>query len=561
MAPGAFIGRSRSAVYPPRPGRFLRLSLRVRGLARAVALTLILSGSLAAGESARSLARKAKKAEEAGELTTAYLLYARAAALDPANPTYWLRSRALGRRVLVSSSNLPAQLAAAARKEPELEPSGEFLGEISAAELAEVRSLQPPPELEPVRERKSFELRADARQLYERVAAAYGLQAAFDPEYPSEKPVSLRIENASFEEALRILDAATASFTVPLGPRTFFVVKDTPQKRQDYEPTMAAVIPIPEPVSVQEAQELARAIQQTVEIQRMLIDSQRRIVLIRDRVSRVRPAQLLFEQMLARRPEVVVEVEFVEIADTSSASFGLRLPTSFPLAWLGKFWNVSGEAARGAAYATFGGGATLIGLGLADAELFAAMTRSSSQLLVKSLLRSVHGQQAALHVGDKYPILTVGYFGPIQGEGQVYTPPPTFNFEDLGVVVKVTPYVHGAEEVTLEVELEYKVLAGEAINGIPVISNRRFQGVVRVRHGEWAVIAGLVRSQEARTITSLAGLGQLPVFGPLFRQNLRERDAAQTLIVLKPRIVTLPPSETVTVPLWTGTETRPRSPL
>jgi len=533
----------------------------VRELLCAVALTVVLGGSFAAGESARSLARKAKRAEAAGDLTAAYFYYAQAAALDPSNPTYWLRSRMLGRRALASSSTLPAQLAAAAKAEPEPEPSTDFLGDITAAELAEARRLQQPPELEPVRERKSFELRGAARQLYERVAAAYGLQATFDPDYPSEKPVSLRLENASFEEALRILDAATASFVVPLGPRTFFVVKDTPQKRQDYEPTMAAVIPIPEPVSVQEAQELARAVQQTVEIQRMVVDSQRRMVLVRDRVSRVRPAQLLFEQMLARRPEVVIEVEFLEIGETSSLSYGLRLPTSFPLAWLGKFWSVAGEVARGSAYATFGGGATLIGLGLADAELFAAMTRSSSELLVKSMLRSVHGQQATLHVGDRYPILTVGYFGPTQGEGQVYTPPPTFNFEDLGVVVKVTPYVHGVEEVTLEVEMEFKVLAGEAINGIPVISNRRFQGVARLRDGEWAVVAGLMRSQEARTITALAGLGQLPVLGPLFRQNIRERESGQTLIVLKPRIVTPPPGQAVALPLWTGTETRPRPAL
>lgn len=533
---------------------------QVRELLCAAALTLVLGGKLAAGESARSLAQKAKRAEAAGNLAAAYLYYAQAAALDPSNPSYWVRTRTLGRQVLLSPT-LPAQLAAAAKAEPEPEASDEFLGEISAAELAEAARLQAPAELQPIRRRISAELRGAPRQLYERLAEAFGLQATFDPEYPSEKPLSVRLANASFEEALRILEAATASFIVPLGPRTFFVVKDTPPKRQEYEPMMAAVIPIPEPVSVQEAQELARAVQQTVEIQRMLVDSQRRVVLLRDRVSRVRPAQLLFEQLLARRPEVVVEVEFLEVVETSTLGYGLRLPTSFPLAWLGKFWNVTGEAAKGAAYAAFGGGATLIGLGLADAELLAAMTRSSSHLLVKSMLRSVHGQQAALHVGERYPILTLGYFGPTQGEGPIYTPPPAFNFEDLGVVVKVTPYVHGAEAVTLEVEVEFKVLAGEAINGIPVISNRRFQGTARLRNGEWAVVAGLMRSQEARLITALAGLGRLPVLGPLFRQNTRERESSQTLIVLKPRIVTLPPSEAVAVPLWTGTETRPRTPL
>jgi hypothetical protein len=515
---------------------------------------------MAGAETARSLARKARQAEEAGELAAASGYYAQAAALDPSSRRYWLQSVALRRKALAAAPSLPAALAGSGSAQREAPPS-DFLGRITEADLEEAVRLAPPPELEGSPAKKSFELRGNARELWERAAGVYGLKAVFDPEYPPGPAASLRIESAGFREALRILSAATGSFLVPLGPRLLFVAKDTPQKRQEFEPAMAVVIPIPEPVSVQETQEMARAIQQAMEIPRLVIDSQKRMVLIRDRVSRVRPAQLLFEQMMRRLAEVAVEVEFIEITENSSLSYGLRLPGSSPLALLGKFWNVTGEVAKNVAYAAFGGGATLIGLGLADAELFASMTRSSSALLLKSELRSVHGQPAALHVGDKFPIMTVGYFGRVEGQGRVYTPPPAFNFEDLGLVVKVTPYVHGASEVTLEVETEFKVLAGQSLNGIPVISNRKFQGTTRLRTGEWAILAGLVRSEEVRALAGLAGLSQIPLLGPLLRQNSRERQSSQVLIVLKPHLVSLPPSETVTVPLWTGTETRPLLPM
>lgn len=526
----------------------------------ALLLLFWLVGLLAAAETARSLARKARQAEAAGELAAASGYYAQAAALDPSNRRYWLRSVALRRQALAAAPSLAPALARSNTTDQEA-PSGEFLGRITEAELEEARRLAPPPELEGLPERKSFELRGNARQVWERTAEAYGLRAIFDPEYPPGPSVSIRVESAGFREALRIVAAATGSFLVPLGPRLFFVARDTPQKRQELEPAMAIVIPIPEPVSVQETQEMARAIQQAMEIPRLVIDSQKRMVLIRDRVSRVRPAQLLFEQMMRRRAEVVVEVEFVEITENSSLSYGLRLPGSFPLAMLGKFWNVVGDFPKNLAYATLGGGASLIGLGLADAELLASMTRSSSALLLKSELRSVHGQPATLHVGDKFPIMTVGYFGRVEGEGRVYTPPPAFNFEDLGIVVKVTPYVHGTSEVTLEVETEFKLLAGEAINGIPVISNRKFQGVARLRTGEWAIIAGLARTEEVRALAGLAGLAQIPLLGPLLRQTTRERQSGQTLIVLKPHLVNVPPSETVTIPVWTGTEARPLLPM
>jgi len=265
-----------------------------------VALSAI-ADLLPARDGAGDLLRKAKKAEKAGRVAQAYLLYAEAAALDPAGQTRaWAKSLALRRRALTEIKAMPKDL----DRGDEEAGSSALLGVISPEELA--------------------------RRLYEQVAGAYGLTVVFDGDYTTSKLIRLKIEDAGYREALRILGAATGTFAVPVSERLILVAQDTTRKRQELEHNMAVVIPIPETVSVQEAQELARAIQQLMEIKRLVIDTQRRLVLVRDRVSRVLPAQVLFAELMRPRPEVTIEVDFLEATETAKTRYGLGLPWRTP---------------------------------------------------------------------------------------------------------------------------------------------------------------------------------------------------------------------------------------
>lgn len=437
---------------------------------------------------------------------------------------------------------MPADLDAGEAGDPELDA---LLGSISDQELEEARRPLPPMELQCREQPVALNLRGDARQIYEKAAPALGLGVIFDGDFQAGKEVRVRLDAAGCREALRILGAATSTFAVPVSEKLFLVAQDTPQKRQELEHNMAQVIPIPETLTVQEAQELARAVQQVVEIQKLVIDSEQRLVLLRDRVSKVRPAEALFYRLMAARPEVVVEVEFLEVVENSTLAYGFRPPTSVLISFLPDSMPLGFPLTLG-----------LFGITIGDAELVASMSRNSTRTLLRSQVRSVSGQPATLHVGDRYPIQTNAYIGDTSGGGDVFVPPPQINFEDLGVLLKLTPYVHGAGEVTMEIEIEFKILAGAALNGLPVIANRKFQAMTRMRDGEWAVMAGLMRASEARTVTGLAGLSQLPYLGALFRRTSSEKDDRQTLLVIKPTIVRSSGGDRLAPPIWTGTETR-----
>jgi type II secretory pathway component GspD/PulD (secretin) len=145
--------------------------------------------------------------------------------------------------------------------------------------------------------------------------------------------------------------------------------------------------------------------------------------------------------------------------------------------------------------------------------------------------------------------------------GQVYTPPPAFTFEDLGVSVKVTPHVHGMDGIMIELDAEVQLLAGNALNGVPIISHRKLTSDVELKPGQWVLIAGLLTTSEARSIAGIAGLSSLPGIGPLMRQNTRNRDTDQILVLIKADLLAVPPDAFVTHTIPVGTETRPRSPI
>ena len=256
-------------------------------------------------------------------------------------------------------------------------------------------------------------------------------------------------------------------------------------------------------------------------------------------------------------------MDFVEVTSSEALNYGLPLPSSFPLSSFSTFMNNVPQLAQNiSGMLRFGGGAALIGIGIANMQLVASMSRSNATNLLHASARSIDGQPATIHVGQKYPIETAGYFGPASFSGPgAYQPPPSFTFEDLGLSLKATPHVHGTEDVTVSVEAEFKVLAGNALNGIPVISNRSLKSDVTLKMGEWAVVAGLIDDEDARSIAGIAGLASIPVIGPLTSSVTRNKSTDQVLIMLRPTLLTAPPDESMTHLLRIGAEARPLTPL
>ena len=439
---------------------------------RLILLGLLLGSAVCyANDAANRLFQEGQRAERAGDKVHAYILYARAAALDPANSKVLSRKDALAAAMAETvetsldadpeeDADIDARLASDA---PDPGPAEE----LDPRELEISRLALPAPRLQAPPGTKNFNIRATGQAVFQQVAQAFGIQLVFERDYQDTPIFSFHTGEMTMAQAFRTVEAMTNSLVVPVSEHVALVVRDTAQRRSDTTAFMFTSIPIPERISIQDAQEIVTAVQQTLQIKTISMDAGRHMVFLRDSVAKVIAARQIFEDLSRLRAQVEVDVELLAVTKTSSLGIGLTLPNSTTIANFGNFLQNAVSPGGMTNFLTFGGGKTLFGLGVASAQAFATLARSSTDTVFSSQMVTLDGQPATLHVGERYPIITNQYVGvPTGTTGQVYAPPPTVNFQDLGLVLKVTPSVHAGGEITLDVEADYTVLGELGLAGM-----------------------------------------------------------------------------------------------
>lgn len=530
-------------------------------------------------ELALVLVRKAKLAEKAGDIADAYVYYSQASALQPKNRGYRARAAALQARGAVRPEP-PTATAPAKASAPDADPiehhasmpADLMFDSLTMRELSKQRQLSAPPKLNAAPGRFDFDLTDNPRGLFDKVAAKFNLQIVYDSDYPpatgpSATPIHFRITQVDYRQALEALDDATGSFVVPLSSRAIMVARDSTAKRNDLEQFITVTVKVPQVITTQELTEIVQLVRQVSSVEKIGWDTNDDAIVMRDRISRVALAQGVLEQLLSYHPEVMIDLELLQVSDSDIANYGFTVTNNFPLVFLG---NVLGSAQGSMAsipsgvtnLLTFGAGRTLVGIAAAQLQAMFNESFSHSKALFSARLRSGSNQAGVFHVGEKYPIITSGFVGATASSSNLaYAAPPAVSFEDLGLELKATPHVHGADSVSMSIEASYETLTGQSADGIPVIETNKITSDIRIRNEEWAVVAGLIGETNNKTVSGFAGLASIPWIGNLFKQTSTDKSTTHFLIGIRPHILYMGPDENVTQPMRAGSDARPFTPL
>jgi general secretion pathway protein D len=201
-----------------------------------------------------------------------------------------------------------------------------------------------------------------------------------------------------------------------------------------------------------------------------------------------------------------------------------------------------------------------MGLSLDTLSATLSLNESWLKTLEHSTLRAAQGNEATFRMGSRYPILNAS-FAPVFNtpaisrvlqNGSFQAPFPSFSYEDLGLTFKIKPAVYTNSDVGLAFEMDFRTLAGQSLNGVPVIANREYKGNITLVDGEPAVVAGSLSQTEQRSMNGIPGLGTVPGINKVMVSNSKMEESNELLVVVTPHVVQNTPNQSVEVWLPKG---------
>lgn len=456
----------------------------------------------------------------------------------------------------------------------------------SLAELPEVHSdaitANAPVRLIPSAVLHGFHLRAGEGDLIHQVLNAYGIDATVDQSV-DDKIVSFDATEVTFSEAARLLQLATDTFFVPLDTRHLLAVADTKQNRAKYERQILETVSFPG-FSPGEINNMGNIAHNVLGIQSTYLHPLLRSITIRAPEAELRALNHIYSDLLAGRSEVRLDMDIYEIDRTNETDAGVILPSSASLfnlrseannvlannaslvqeiiesglasagdwqkiiAILISYGELSGTVFNNP-FVVFGGGLTETGMEWNSTAANMLLDSSEVTLLKEVQLCVLEQEEVTFRDGERYPIIT-GTFSSSTGVlGTATNTTPEFQYTDLGLTLKVRPYIEGNTDITLHISLQLDALAGSTLNDIPILSNRQYAGVVSVHPGDSALLVSAISKQDSMELTGVPGLSDIPGFESTTNRQ-EQNNNMELVILITPHIVREVHREAVGPMLW-----------
>jgi general secretion pathway protein D len=399
----------------------------------------------------------------------------------------------------------------------------------------------------------SLELReVTVRNVFEVLQRATGVGFVFDRDVRTDQRTSITLREAGVEEAIRLVLLTNQLAHKVLNESTVFVFPNTPQKLREYQELVVKGFYL----ANADVKQTANMIRTLVKTRDIFIDEKISLLVIKDTPAAIRLAERLIAAQDLAEPEVMLEVEVLEVGRNRLQQLGVRFPDSLAVSLVGAA-GIPGTVTLPEWLDRSSG---LVQLSFTDPLFLFSLkqTDGSTSVLANPRIRVKNKEKARIHIGDRVPVITTtaAATGGFVSESVQYL--------DVGLKLEVEPLISLADEVGIKVSLEVSNIVREIRSTTGTggggslafqIGTRNAATNLRLRDGETQVLAGLISDEDRRTASRVPGLGELPFAGRLFSNTSDTTNRTEIVLLITPRLVrTLARPEGGAVEFAAGTE-------
>jgi general secretion pathway protein D len=379
-----------------------------------------------------------------------------------------------------------------------------------------------------------------------------GINFIFD-EGVKDTPVSIYLENASFYQALDLLINMNKLGRKVLNETAVIVYPHTPDKKKQYEDMVLRTFHL----NYMDAKKAINLIRTMIQVRKVYVNEDSNSVVVRDTSDVVEVVEKILDANDVADPEVVLDVEVIEISDTQSQNLGLLLSDySVKLGAFSPNNNLMSSNSLTSTTSAVAAGSTattnpvtidnlvraftMKGYGgfitVPNATYNLGKTLAKGEVLSNPKIRVKNKEKSKFNVGTRVPITTTTLNGTLSQVNVQYV--------DVGVKVNAEPNIQLNNDIVIKLSLEVSsILTKEKVGGtdslttVVTIGTRNLETVLSLRDGETSVIGGLISNTKSDSKQKIFLLGDLPLLGPLLSNNVTSKDKTELILAITPRLV------------------------
>jgi general secretion pathway protein D len=368
---------------------------------------------------------------------------------------------------------------------------------------------------------------APIRTVFEALSRSVGLNILLDRDVKPTARVTIFVKDIAVADAIDFILLQNQLERRLINANTLMVYPSSDAKKAEYEDLTIRSFQI----TNADLKYLSTMLKSMLKLREVAADERTGILVIRDTPERLHLAAKLIAVHDVPDPEIMLEVEILEVTSIRRSNLGVQPPGSFTVVTPGAAGSVTLGALR-----------QLRSNDLLASPLSATLNfkleDTDAKLLASPRIRSRNREKARIMIGDRVPTIT-NTVTPLTTGSSVVTGNVTY--QDVGLKLEFEPQVYGNSEIGIKVSLEVSNIAAEFTDPQGgrsyQIGTRNANTNLRLKDGETQILGGLITDQDRNTASKIPGLGHLPVVGRIFGNNDGSDTRSEIVLAITPRIV------------------------